>query len=463
MNLVIPKKPSKSSYHIPESIKLCLELFGFFSDATDYDITRDEICEDVLAAMGIESITDVHSLGGFFNADVVSYNRLSEAKMTYRHIHPLYCIFKYFTKNPDEAVGEDTFEPPSIAELTKSDLTHEPRVSIVDLPPMPKDIADWFKWRYEVEVTIEASGAGRILRDANYAKLHPEASLKVKAMIIKGVAKSNGYLDAQFILPDDITTHDCGYEIWQHILKIFETGPMIGYHLEQAQTRLQNLECSDTGITGYTQFIKAFLSLKTQYDYLYKTAQAKSKKIAAQYAKIDWNNKFQERIRRSECGVHLNGIAHEEMETLEDTLLALLVRIQEREHARGDKKKHENRSSLKKTAAEREKVKADQNTQQSAPATKLTNNDLLKGLWSKHNSTQDLDEKAILKATIDQIRKPKSKNTSGTGNANKHKRRRRTKKDHQGDRREKVPRIDANLDEEVESNKGLKALFDGSE
>jgi hypothetical protein len=470
MNTPIKLKDAPENYAIPVNIITLFQLYGYFqidNEDSRYIMNEEEtLLDSVCFSMGVNQEKDVFNLHPFFETTKITYATPNKHPSTYAFLHPLWCVLNYYVKVPNHLTAPLTV---TIEMLQGKcfDTPTEPRITMVTLPRLPNRICDWFKWRYEAQTIIEGSGGGRILTDRLFALQNPQASLKVKAMLVKAVALSDGFLTAQFVMPDDVTTNSCGYTIWHFMLDIFETGPIIGHHLEEAQTQLQTIEC-DGKLQGYVTFLKEFLSLKSRYTYLYKTAALKNLALVTQYPKVDWNAKFKERIRRSTIGDHLNGLAETATASLEQTFMALFVRIQERETS-GDSAAPKHDRTPKAGLKEKEKDHAAKKLGGS-PGVTDPNKTAVSKLWQEYHSTKDDAAKKSLKTAID-ILKPHGKKggkppqTGGTDASGNGKRKRRHKngknKGPPASKKKKVNEDDAeDIKSQIKVNQQFADLFE---
>ena len=344
-----------ATYSIPEFLMKTLKVLGYFRKKTAArDVTKDEIAYDarmtnVLHAFDVSERSDMLKLGTLFGPD----SRLSfkdfksedgeDTIPTYGCIQPLLLAYHWYTipankANPDQSklwenhhrIMNVRGQPGNVTGAATGTTKHEPRIHVVDLPPCPSQPSDWFAWRYEIEIAMDASGGGKFLTDLTYDTMYPDGSRKVKAMLVKAVAMSDGYELSRFILPDDVHEQNSGFHIWQSMLETFQNGPTLEHHLEVVNAKITNLKCGE-GLGAYIKFVKDLLAYKQQYTALRKTANEKEAPFAGAYIDINWVHKFKEKSKRSSTVNNaLNDCTTEEVDTFRKTIMAVMVKMRER-------------------------------------------------------------------------------------------------------------------------------------
>lgn len=314
-----------------------LQRFDLFpnetKDKAEKHLTDAEAAiRNIFYTLDITTAKQVLGLRTFFEATSVT-----GVGDSYGHVYPLACIYQYYAQNP-ALLSKKTLETPTLTDLQKATFgatKSEPKIHILELPAMPKDQADWFAWRYEVEALIDGCGAGKVLTDSLYAAKYHHTSRLVHAMLVKSAAKSVGFPKAQWLLESDILTSDtrCGYHTWQSILKIFEVGDVIRHHLRNTSHQIETLQCGH-GLANYMDFVQEFLSLKARYTYLSKSAETQG---LSQGVTKDWLALFKERIMASPIGPNYNAVSQGEHDTLSDRIQALYSILYNTEESKGGK------------------------------------------------------------------------------------------------------------------------------
>ena len=424
-------KVADPGYKCPLFMEKLLNGFGILDH--EKPTTTDKIVSAILSSLDIRNTRDVLRLGVLF-VSKVEFPKEMRGKFGY--MYPLLCIHSFYVnafalaaaksaadgQEPDDmSTVSASIEIPTINQLLAAGAAKqaaskvkdepEPRITMTELPGFPSNMEDWFPWQYQAECALMGAGAGRILTDAAYARQCPNASLKVKAMLLQAIAATNGYSLAQFVLPDDITQINCGHAIWHHILNIYQNGPIIAYHLEQSQKSIMDMECGDD-LASYSTFVKKFLANKTQYTYLHKTATAKKVAVVSQYPQIDWNHRFKDIIRKSNMVQSiLNACSSEETSTLTKTLTTVLFKLKDRSKSikrKGRGADDDRQAKNPRLGAGADGKGNEANDNHSKTITQGQANHQYRAMLFKQLKEANASEKPIIQKLIDGL--PKSKN-----------------------------------------------------
>lgn len=462
-----------SGYSIPDRIVAILKELGIVKGRSRKDTSTEYTqIKDILHHVGVTEFRHIGSLPSILDHTTMLAYGKQEAHpeddegedqpgeyLNLTYVGPLSILYNWWTKNSltTDTPSYDELMDYTIATTHHQSKTGEPRIYIVELPPLPHDHADWFSWRHSTEIQLAAAGGYRVISDKRYAKEHPQASLKVKAMLMAAVAASNGYEIAQFIIPEKATERDCGYAIWQAILVLFETGPIIDYHIKAARARSININCGET-LKEYMKFSKDFMALRNQYTTLLKTAKDKKMKINGITDTMDWNIAFKEKMRYTKAPLAaMQAVPDVNQKTLHDTFIHIMVILQEQE------RKPELRIKDSGAKNKQDKEQAKQSTPHGNPTEEVSPAAIRKGLIKQIGSITDPGKKAQMQAVIDQLgkgnnrfKKSKKRPNEKSGDGGNKKRRRNA--DLKA-KEAKTPRGDGNNAKTV-VNRAFAQMFD---
>ena len=403
----------------------CLKALGLFKKATHASDSPERTALDIMYTLNVQLDKDILAFNTVLTVSQVQ-PASSSTKINYACIWPLTCVYRYYAQNLEwvKDLGDNSSKDSSMVELPMEELpsytdlvlagvgtihTETPRVKFLDLPPLPKDPADWFLWRFKTAAMIEGAGGGSIISNPIHAKSYPEASRVVKAMLVKAVAETDGYLNAQFILPEDLANANCGYSTWQSILDLFEQGPIIGHHLDQVTTEIETCVCGE-GLANWLEFTKLFLSLKARFNSLRLIAEEKEFIESTQYPEPDWNSKYKNRIEASSNGTHLSVIDASKKRTLQDTIMYLYAKIQKMERPTGAaRQKARSHSEGGHNSGTHPNHGKKSPQQQQRPS-------LEKELWNKINTMSNEEDKTKVKEAMALLKST----TKGQGNKKRH-------------------------------------------
>ena len=446
------------TYSIPAFLLKTLKVLGYFrkksaKDPTQAEINNDERMTNILHTFEISEKTDMVKLGCIFAPDMrlifkdLNDENGKEGIATYGCIHPLHLVFHWYTALPANKANPDITNlseyhnqimdgrpsrniTDATVSTTNSTTKYEPKIHVVDLPPCPSQPSDWFAWRYEIEIAMDASGGGKYLTDLDYDTKYPEGSRKVKAMLVKAVAMSDGYELSRFILPDDVHEQNSGYHIWQSMLETFQNGPTLEHHLEVVNAKITNLKCGE-GLGPYIKFVKDLLAYKQQYTALRKTANEKNAPFAGAYIDINWVHKFKEKSKRSSTVNNaLNDCTTEEVDTFRKTIMAVMVKMRERHivtnktQVNHDKQPKQKQYPAKAAIGKEGDRKAPHT---GTPSRETLDSHLRNRLYKDLKACDDDAAKAVIKGMIDKLSSAKKfnkdansrKRSRGRGNGGK--------------------------------------------
>jgi len=290
------------------------------------------------------------------------------------------------------------------------------KLRFIKLPKLPSNMDEWFSWRMEAESTINVSGAGKILVSEVFDRQNPDASRMVKAMLEQAIAQTDGWELAQFVEPEKEEDKKSGFAVWNRLLNLFKTGPVINHHLEVTHKKIIDLECGE-GLENYMDFVKEFLALRSLYTHVRNTAIEKEMECAEQYPAVVWKQRFTDKARKSfSCSLTASHCAKDETLTLMDTIQHIYFQLKEKHsvHEKQNKKKKHKGGLIK--DHDMEKPKQDANADRSKLLSQLKGQD--KGDDEEYSKALDL----VMQKFGNKKRKGKNRNFKGKKQKTEHRR-----------------------------------------